>query len=29
MAAPLASNGNEAIDAKSKPDTIDSSVTGH
>jgi hypothetical protein len=29
MADPLASDGNAAIGAKSKPDTIDSSVTGH
>ena len=29
MVEPLASKGNEAIGAKSKPDTIDSPVTGH
>jgi hypothetical protein len=29
MANPLASNGNKAIGAKSKSDTIVSSVTGH
>ncbi len=29
MAHPLASNGNEAIGTKSKPDTFDSFVTVH
>ena len=29
MVTPLASNGNAAIGAKSQPDTVDSSVTGH